>query len=267
MNTPQIPIDLSSDGHVHTRLCNHAIGEMEEYVLAAIACGLKEIIFLEHLEAGINTLERTWLSDDDFDFYFAEGDRLRKTYADRIKIGTGVELGYNNEYRDELLEKVNARPWDRIGISCHFLKIPETGLHLNLLSRNSKNIDIARKVGPQQLLTLYFDTLLTAVQNIPGNLLCHLDAALRHVPDITFAPNHFQQVDTLMAAVKDKGMALELNTSGIPMRNEVFPNKKMLAIALSYNIPLLAGSDAHRPQDVGRFFNTLPGYITSAICP
>ena len=25
-------IDIREDGHVHTRLCNHAIGEMEEYV-------------------------------------------------------------------------------------------------------------------------------------------------------------------------------------------------------------------------------------------
>lgn len=267
MKTARSQINILSDGHVHTRLCNHAIGEMEEYVLAALEIGLQEIIFLEHLEIDINVSERTWLSEEEFDYYFEEGDRLRNLYADRIQIGTGVELGYNSEHQNELLDKIAARPWDRVGISCHFLKIPATGLHLNLLSRKSNYITIAQQYGAEKLLHRYFDTLLLAVQQLPGSVLCHLDAALRHVPEITFSNGHYQQIDRIMAAVKEKGMALELNTSGITMRNEVFPTRKMLAIALKYEIPLVAGSDAHRPQDVGRFFDTLPDYITSAACP
>ena len=45
-------IDLRTDGHVHTSLCNHASGTMEEYVKAAIGKGLEAIVFLEHLETG-----------------------------------------------------------------------------------------------------------------------------------------------------------------------------------------------------------------------
>ena len=43
------------DYHVHTSLCNHASGTMEQYVQAAVAKGLNTICFLDHLtlqEAG-----------------------------------------------------------------------------------------------------------------------------------------------------------------------------------------------------------------------
>lgn len=267
MKTLHLKIDILRDCHVHTRLCNHATGEMEEYVIAAIDRGLREIVFLEHLEAGINYFERTWLSEEAFDYYFKEGDRLRSKYADRIQIGTGVELGYNPEHHSELLAKATARPWDRIGISCHFLQMPDTGLHLNLLSRKRKNIALAQQFGPARLLKIYFDTLIEAVRKLPGTVLCHLDAALRYVPGLVFNDTHFQQIDVLLAAVKEKDMALEINTSGFAIRKEPFPARKILAIALKYDIPLQAGSDAHRPEDVGRFFENLPDYITSATCP
>lgn len=267
MKTAHCSIDTLSDRHVHTRLCNHATGEMEEYVLAAIACGLREIIFLEHLEIGINYSERTWLSTADFDYYFEESDRLRRKYADRIHIGSGVEVGYNGEHEAELIEHLAARPWDCVGISCHFLKIADSEWHLNLLSRRPDNITTARRIGLERLLTLYFDSLITAVKNLPGTFLCHLDAALRHVPELVFTSSHFQQIDILLAEMKNKGMALELNTSGIAMRNEIFPARNILTMALGYDLPLQAGSDAHRPEDVGRFFETLPEYVTSAACP
>ncbi len=45
---------IHSDNHVHTNLCGHAKGEMEEYVQAAISKRLKCIVFLEHMEEGIS---------------------------------------------------------------------------------------------------------------------------------------------------------------------------------------------------------------------
>lgn len=261
------PIDLHSDGHVHTRLCRHAIGEMEEYVLAAIERGLSEIVFLEHLEIGISYHDRTWLTDEEFDFYTTEGQRLQHRYGERIRIGIGIELGYNLEQEAELRRRATERSWDRIGISCHFLPIEANGGHLNLLSRRRENIDLALKLGTDQLLTAYFERLLAAVENLPGTVLCHLDAALRHVPGISLSPSHFEQVEALLAAVKRQKMRIEVNTSGFAMRNAPFPARELLAMAIDRDIPLVAGSDAHRPEDVGRFFEKLPAYLTSVRCP
>jgi len=237
---------------------------MEEYVCAAIDRGLTEMFFLEHLEAGVNYAPRTWLTEDDFAYYCAEGERLRHKYADRIRVNIGIELGYNPSHTAELLAGATAKPWDRIGLSCHFLQLPGTDDHINLLSRKQKNIDRARKFGIDTLLSLYYDTLLEAVEQIPADVLCHMDAPLRYAGPLRLTDSHLQQVKRLLAAMKNKGMAMEINTSGIPIRNEPFPTKALVKMALDHGIPLVAGSDSHKPEDIGRHFEQLENYIAEA---
>jgi len=261
------PIDLLSDDHIHTRFCHHAIGEMEEYVLAAINKGLKEICFLEHMEAGIRYPEITWLTEEDFDLYFSEGKRLRGKYPDQITIGLGVEVGYNPECSEELLERLSGRQWDRIGVSFHYANIPGHSHHLNLLSRKEENIRRARDIGPEWLLSNYFEVLTEAVCTLPGTVLCHLDAALRYIPGLRYSVAHLDQIEQLLRAVKSRGMAAEINTSGLPIRGEPFPALTVLRMIMDHGIPLVAGSDAHRPEDVGRSFDMLEEYITSAVSP
>ena len=238
---------------------------MEEYVEAAIACGLKEMIFLEHMEEGIRYYKTSWLTENDFDYYHAEGRRLRVKYARHIRIGIGVEVGYNPAATSALASRLAARQWDRIGISYHYFAIPGEAEHLNMLSRYHGNIAMARAYGPERILDQYFAGLLTAIQQLPGTVLCHLDAALRHVDGWQLTPHHFNLIDQLLATVRQKGIALEINTSGLPLRGAVFPRQQLLQRALAYDIPLVAGSDAHSPQEVGRHFSELPEIIDAAL--
>ncbi|MBW2467526.1 MAG: histidinol-phosphatase [Deltaproteobacteria bacterium] len=248
-------IDTSIDGHVHTKLCNHAGGEMEEYVLAAIERGLRKLIFLEHLEVGINYFESTWLTEDDFVYYHTEGKRLQDKYRGIIEIGLGIEVGYNPNFPDEIKRRLALHSWDRIGISYHFLET-DSG-HLNMVSRKQFNIDKLDKLGVDEVITRYYKELLEAVETLQGQVLCHIDAVLRHHPSLMFSPEHEKLVDNLLDAVARKKMALEVNTSGYRLRNKPYPSLDILKKAIKRKIPLVAGSDAHRPQDVGRYFNRL----------
>lgn len=236
---------------------------MEEYVLSAMKLGLAELFFLEHMELGIQTHRKTWLTEQDFDYYWSEGRRLQKLYGDRIRIGLGVELGYNSYKVEELINLVSLRPWDRIGISCHFLQLQEGEPHLNLLSRHKENIERAIRFGAETILTRYFKELTDAVNLLPGHILCHLDAPLRYVDNLTLTQAHYTQIEHLLAAVKKKNMALEINTSGYAIRGEPFPTKKILAMAIDQDISLVASSDAHHPDDVGRYFSRLPELLSS----
>lgn len=256
-------IDLHTDSHVHTAWCNHASGSMEEYVRAAMARRLERVIFLEHLEEGIAYTPRTWLTESDFDHYFSEGRRLRSVYGDAIEIGLGVEVGYNPDCPQRILERLVQRDWDRIGISYHFCRLPGEREHLNLLSRKRSNLKLIAAHGPEKLLGHYFDTLLEAVATIPGQVLCHLDAGLRHYPELRLTENHHEQIGRLLDQVKRRGMALEINTSGFDLRQEPFPRSGVIARALDRQIPLVAGSDAHRPAEVGRHFDRLEAFLAS----
>jgi len=252
-------IDTTVDNHVHTKLCHHAQGEMEEYVLAAIRKGLRKLIFLEHLEVGIDYFESTWLTEDDFDYYHAEGKRLQDKYKDALAIGLGVEVGYNPRSLEELRRRLALHDWDRIGVSYHFLET-DTG-HLNMVSRKQVNIDRLVQEGIDEVVHRYYSDLLEAVEQLPGQVLCHIDAVLRHHPDVKFTPAHHARIDRLLDAVARKNMAIEVNTSGYRAKDEPFPSLAILKKALDRNIPLVAGSDAHRPEDVGRYFDRLPGLL------
>lgn len=252
-------IDITEDGHVHTNLCHHARGEMEEYVQAAIEFGLRRIVFLEHLEAGINNLESTWLTDNDFEYYHREGRRLKAKYQGKLEIGLGVEVGYNPKGKAELLQKLARHSWDRVGLSYHFLET-DNG-HLNMVSSKQENIAALDKFGVEKVIQLYYEGLRQAVEELPGNLLCHLDAVLRHHPPIQFTDEHIRRIDDLLDAVARKNMAVEVNTSGYRLKNEPFPAQYLLKKVIKRGIPLVAGSDAHRPEDVGRYFDRLPGVV------
>jgi histidinol-phosphatase (PHP family) len=253
--SPLLLLEPGCDHHVHTKYCRHASGEMEQYVRAGIAKGLQKIIFLEHLEEGIRHPRRTWLAEEDFEAYFEEGRRLQQQYADSIAIGLGVECGYNPKNPEILLEKLSRRTWAEIGISCHFIELSDDQNHLNLFSGDPQGMELARRYGVSKLLTRYLDLLLEAVESLPGTMLCHLDGALRHVPEATMDQAHLQQVEKLLGVILSKGMALELNTSGLKMRGEQFPANTILEMATALGIQVKLSSDAHRPEDVGHAFD------------
>lgn len=252
-------IDIHSDGHVHTHLCMHAGGTMEEYVQSAIEKGLHHMVFMEHLEEGINYFERTWLTEEDFDYYFEEGHRLKQLYGKTIEIGLGVEVGYNPLCPEKILKRLSQRRWDRVGLSYHFYHLPESDSHLNFLSRKQNNIDAFIGIGTTTLLSHYFSSLIEAVQIIPATVLCHLDAGLRHVPGLSLNDEHRNLIEQLLNQVKASGMALEINTSGYASRNMPYPGFDLIQRAQALNIPLSAGSDAHHPSQVGRYFKRLSG--------
>lgn len=249
-------IDLTSDGHVHTKLCRHAVGEMEEYVQAAIARGLKELIFLEHLERGISYFERTWLTDEEFAWYRREGERLARVYEDRIRVGLGVEVGYNPQAVPELQDFLAKYQWDRVGLSYHFYEI--SGHHYNVVSRRNFNLETLGRHGIARVISDYLATLVDGLSRLPQvNVLCHLDAVLRHHPDVLFLASHRSQFTEIFALMREQDVALEVNASGFVHRGEPYPAWDLIREATAAGVRLVAGSDAHNPKDVGRYFQEL----------
>ncbi|MCK5515564.1 MAG: histidinol-phosphatase [Desulfobulbaceae bacterium] len=254
-------IDISDDHHIHTRFCNHAQGEMEEYVLAAIRKGLRSMTFLEHLECSIRYDHRTWLTPELFTEYFQEGKRLQKQYDSRIKIRLGVEVGYNPAAVEELRAMLERFPFEHVGLSYHYYF--DGSRHLNMVSRSPENIEALDIVGTDLVLTEYFTGLIQACHQLDCDKICHLDAVLRHTPGLCFSAHHRTLIEQLLLLMQEKHIALEINTSGIPIRSQPYPAKDIILRAQALHIPLVAGSDAHHPHQVGRYFDTLPQYTVS----
>lgn len=256
-------IDLYTDGHVHTTLCHHATGTMEEYVAAALGKGLKRLIFLEHLEKGVEYFESTWLNEVDFEYYFSEGKRLKQLYDGKIEVCIGVEVGYNPGEVDTILAFLARYSWDCVGLSYHFIE--DNGRHINLLSRKQANWDEISRIGVSNVLGRYFEGLISAVQQIPAHLLCHLDAALRFHPDVYLNKKHQEQIFLLLDLIEQQKMVLEINTSGFAHRGTPYPQEWIVKKAIEKNLSFRLGSDAHHPSDVGQYFSRVPEYLNSIL--
>lgn len=79
------------DYHVHTSLCNHAVGSMEPCVRAAVDKGLATIYFLDHLtfhEAG----RAKAMFPGDVPMYLNAVRRLVSDYRERISVRVGLEI-------------------------------------------------------------------------------------------------------------------------------------------------------------------------------
>ncbi|MDD3383601.1 MAG: PHP domain-containing protein [Bacilli bacterium] len=96
--------------HTHTKLCNHAVGETEDYVKSAIAKGFRIIGMSDHgtiPESFMdkNTYHYLWLQrhmrlEQMENIYFKQIDECKLKYADKIKIYKGLEIEYLSNHID-----------------------------------------------------------------------------------------------------------------------------------------------------------------------
>ncbi len=70
------------DYHIHTKLCKHASGEMEEYVESAIQKGLKEIAFTDHIPLPDNFDIAHRMTENELELYLENINKLSDLYPE-----------------------------------------------------------------------------------------------------------------------------------------------------------------------------------------
>jgi histidinol-phosphatase (PHP family) len=242
------------DYHVHTALCGHAEGSMEEYVCSAIRKGLQEICFLDHFTK--RTYDRKHsMTVTELPFYYNEARRLQEKYHHRIKVKVGLEVDFNPELITAIEDIVGSFSFDCIGASVHFID------DWNIVSHHQA--DRYDKEDLIKLGHLYAECLLDMMRYDFFDILCHIDVIKKfgHTPLRSFMSDK----TALFAEIKKGGYAVEVNTSGYdhPVR-ESYPSLNILARLCEAGIPITLGSDAHRPEDVGRYFAKTIRMVRSA---
>lgn len=235
------------DYHIHTRLCKHATGEMEEYVQQAVERGLMEIAFADHnpLPDMFDIAHR--MAFDELESYIREIERLQKTYP-QINIKCGLEADFYDGFEESLYQMLRRFDFDLIILSVHFI---------NGWPKN--NWAFSYYFPDKSLKEIYADYLQAILRGINTglfNIIGHLD--LIKSPDEPVLRHNREDVLTILRAAKEKKMALELNTSGLRKDiGEIYPNLEILPLVAAEKIPITFGSDAHNPQQVGFYFHEL----------
>lgn len=242
------------DYHIHTLLCNHATSPMKAYIAQAIEYGLSEICFFDHL-----TLQKSGrhlsMTPDEVPFYFMTVQRLKKKYQGQITIKVGLEIDFHPGKVEEIKDILEPFAFDVIGSSVHFAG------DYNIVSHKS---DWRHgKLETEKIYRLYLEYLTLMLEHDYFDVVCHLDLIKkfgsrpkRSIP---------KEMDNILQIIHDKGLTLEINTSGFnhPV-GEIYPSVEIIQRSKELMIPVTLGSDAHKPQNIGRHFNKALSILSNA---
>ena len=242
------------DYHIHTKRCGHAQGEMEQYVQGGIAAGLEEIGFSDHLPFFHKRDPGYTMALEELPAYVEDVGKLRDRYPDiRVKLGIEADFIPGEERQTEALLK--AHPFDFVLGSVHFINgwgfdIPEEEK-----SWKGKDVD--------QIYRDYFKLLRQTAKAGFFDIIGHTDLVKKfgHRPSRKLS----DEIEKTAVTFKETGVAVEVNTSGLrkPVR-EIYPALEILKLYRRYEIPIVFGSDAHAPQEVGKDFDKAASYAKGA---
>lgn len=244
------------DYHVHTMLCSHARGTMEQYVDHAVRAGLSEICFLDHLTLNEKGRDLS-MTPDEVALYYYSARRLQAAYRGRISIKVGLEVDFTPELSESARSVVERFDFDVTGGSIHFIE------EKNLVSSKTSR---RRKEKPDaSFYEDYLDLLDRMLDCTYIDIVCHLDIIKKFG---TIPPDWFyQRAEALLDKIADTGKVLEINTSGAahPV-GEIYPAQRLAEECCRKNIPVCLGSDAHLPEQVGRGFAEAADMLKKAGC-
>jgi histidinol-phosphatase (PHP family) len=219
----------------------------ERYREAAEERGIAELGVAEHIHRFTQALEiwehpwwRKWARDD-VDAYCA-------FVREETDLRLGIEADYVAGREDRIARFLDAREWDYVVGSVHFVR----DAAVDLEGPDWEHV-WGRGEGPDKVWERYFATLAEAARSGLYDIMAHPDlvkvwGAARPAPERD--PRHYYE--PAVEAMLDAGVAMEVSTAGLrkPAR-ELYPAPALLEMAVDAGLPIALSSDAHAPEELG----------------
>jgi histidinol-phosphatase (PHP family) len=230
---------MFADYHVHSYYSNDSQCPMEAMLEQAIAIGLDELAFTDHVDYGVKTI-----AECDYEAYFAELAGLREKYEGKLNIRAGIEFGMQLQTMSRYHQDFNDYPFDFVLLSSHQIDGKEFW-------------DNEYQEGKTQaeFHNAYYEEIYKQVcQYKDYSVLGHLDVIKRYdrqgnYPDALILP----AVEKVLCQVIADGKGIELNTScfhyGLP---DLTPSRAILELYHRLGGKVITiGSDAHNTSRLG----------------
>ncbi|MGI8660958.1 MAG: histidinol-phosphatase [Thermoleophilaceae bacterium] len=245
---------MLTDYHVHLRPDGEETpagryftpANAQRYREAASERGIGELGVSEHIHRFAQALDvwkhPSWRASalDDLDAYCA-------FVREQTDLRLGIEADYIAEREDRMASLLDAREWDYVVGSVHFLGDEAVDM------RDSE-WDIWRSSDPEKVWRRYFETLGEAARSGMFDILAHPDlvkvwGSSAPVPDGDL--RRFYEL--ALPGIAESDVAIEVSTAGLhkPV-GEIYPARGFLELCLEAGRPVALSSDAHVPEDLGR---------------
>ena len=204
------------DYHMHTSLCGHASGTMEQYAEHALQLGLEQIGFSGHYpypENFENPPENCVIPAGQFSGYLDEARRLRDKYSGRIDVRIGAEFDYlGPEVSFHPMHEARRLELDFCLCSVHIVDKVVVDYSPDALRGDVRDFP----GGIDGLYRRYYESLLELC--IPGwcNTVGHLDLIKKfsNEPDLRPSGQPVELIGRVLDAIAAAGLVMEINTSG-----------------------------------------------------
>lgn len=234
--------------HIHSQFC-HGIGELEEYVDAAIQNNLSSIGFTSHAPL---PFKKDWaMNSENLEEYCRKIQHLKTIYRDRIDIFLGLEVDYIPDKKR--FEKFRSAGLDYIIGSNHFIGKDEDGKYKRIeSSKTPKTIE----GDVEYYIRNYYESVSEMVLLEKPDIIGHLDLIKKvNIHNLYFNENeewYIDIVDKTLDIIANSNVIVEVNTSGLGKEqgNWLYPSVYILNGCFTREIPITLGSDAHKPDDI-----------------
>jgi len=236
---PHVP--LYFDSHMHTPLCKHAYGEPEAYAEQGLAMGLKGIIVTCHSPMPRGFWPGVRMGMEEFDQYVALVTRAAEACRGQIEVRLGMESDYFPGFEDWITE-------------LHQM----ADFHYCLGSVHWQGADYRKRFDTgdvKAFRSTYFRLLADSAETGLFDCLAHPDLIKNYKSQLWDFEQVRDEVATALDRIAKTGVAMELNTSGVQKSyEEMNPGLNMLQMMAERSIPVVLGSDSHKPSRVAEGF-------------
>jgi HisJ family histidinol phosphate phosphatase len=191
-----------------------------------------------------------------------------------MRYSIGAEVDNDPRSRPDAQNIVDAMKPDGLIRSVHFLPIthPQHGENWMWAFDNPEFKEFYEVVGTERVWEIYMETLLDAIDKLPGHIVGHfyVPAKFGHWPeDATLEAYE----DRLIDACAERGMAVEVNSRylykyyvGDDAQLEKFrtAHLRLMRKAKAKGVMVAVGSDAHSPRDQGGAFEAVLALLDEA---
>jgi histidinol-phosphatase (PHP family) len=247
------------DYHVHTVLCRHAEGTLEEYLAEAERKGLTEIGFADHFPLGLldyTPRTQVTMDPDELKGYMDAVRRLSDS-SGKVAVKLGIEVDYLPDREEKLRDQLDRYPFDYIIGSVHFMDGWDFTHPRYAQDYHNHEMGL--------LYRRYFQLVQQACQSGLFDIIGHVDV----IKKFGFRPPEDLEPFWIETArlLRETGTAIELNTAGrdAPVE-EFYPDRRLLEICCVEGVSITLGSDAHSPEQVGRYFTAAAAMLKEAGC-
>lgn len=231
------------DYHTHTARCGHARGTPAEYVAAAQTLGLLAIGVADHLPLLPERDPELSMDACELGDYVDGVGALKDRYPGFVLLG--IEADYRPNTVPEVRALLNSRPFDYVIGSVHHLG--DWGFD------DPRQVERYERADIDDMWVEYFELVGDAAETGLFTIIGHMDL----VKKFGYRPTRSldAELDRLLDRLARAGVAVEINTAGLhkPVK-EAYPSPDILRRLREAEVPITFGSDAHRPEEVGRDF-------------